>query len=107
MKIIELVNYFRKKGDYQNFCDKESLDVESGVVEIYMKKPFDLENELMFFEIEKTKGNIEFLFNDVKYYNLFDFYYFLDVIEELKGIDSVISDNDIAVKLLNYAINDA
>lgn len=108
MKLENLVNYFRNGGSFEKFCQMESLELESEVIEIYMEKPFTLCKELRFFEIEKTEGNIEFMFSNVKYFNLFDFYYFLDVISEsnIKN-NTLMTDNDVAKKILAYAIHDA
>ena len=106
MKLIELVNYFRDGGSFEEFCQSQSLDKESEVIEIYMKKPLKLDNDLGFFEIEKTEGNIEYIHDDVEYSNLFDFYYFLDVIEDSNNNKSL-TDENIARLLYNYAINDA
>ncbi|MCB9230396.1 MAG: hypothetical protein H6581_01930 [Bacteroidia bacterium] len=108
MKLVELVNYFREGGPFEDFCTSHSLDIDSEVIEIFMKKPFSLENELGFFEIEKTGGNIEFAVGGEMYINLFDFYYFLDVIKESnEGPNKVLSDSELANRLLLYAIRDA
>jgi len=108
MKLVELVNYFRKGGSFEEFCNDKSLDVEAEVVEVYMEKPFDLGNDLAFFEIEKTEGNVEHTSNGVTYFNLFDFYYFLDAIEESnEGGNKSMSDDELAKRLLSYAIQDA
>lgn len=108
MKLIELVAYFRKGGSFEGFCNEKSLDIEAEVVEIYMEKPFNLDNKLEFFEIEKTKGNIRYVSNGVVYFNLFDFYYFLDAIEESHEVGyKSISNDELAERLLHYAIYDA
>jgi hypothetical protein len=108
MKLLELVNHFRKGGSYEEFCQSQSLSVESEVVEIYMEKPFTIDNDLKFFEIEKTEGKTEYVFNEMKYFNLFDFYYFLDAIEESNSDENEsLADNVIAKLLFEYAINDA
>ena len=108
MKLVELVNYFRNGGSFEEFLQSQSLNIESEVVEIYMEKPFDINNNLAFFEIEKTEGIVEYKSNNVKYYNLFDFYYFLDAIEESNvGQNKLLTDFDVANRLLLYAINDA
>lgn len=108
MKLKKLVNYFRKGGSFEEFCNIKSLDVEAEVVEVYMEKPFDLDNDLVFFEIEKTEGNVEYISNGVTYFNLFDFYYFLDAIEESnEGENKSMSDDELAKRLLSYAIHDA
>lgn len=108
MNLVELVNYFRKGGSFEEFCNDKSLDIEAEVVEVYMEKPFDLVNDLVFFEIEKTEGNVEFTYNGVTYFNLFDFYYFFDAIEESnEGGNKSMSDDEFAKRLLFYAIQDA
>lgn len=108
MKLLELVNYFRSGGSYEEFCESQSLDQESEVVEIYMKQPLEINNDLAFFEIEKTEGNFEFSNNGIMYSSLFDFYYFLDAIEDSNNEENKSLTNEEITKLLyNYAINDA
>lgn len=108
MKLIELVDYFREGNSYEGFCQSQSLNVASEVVEIYMEKPFSIDNDLAFFEIENTEGKMEYTFNGVQYFNLFDFYYFLDAIEESNNDENVsLADDIIAKRLYDYAINDA
>jgi hypothetical protein len=108
MNLVELVNYFRKGGSYEAFCQQQSLDIESEVVEIYMEKPFKLDNDLAFFEIEHTEGKIEYSFNGVTYFNFFDFYYFRDAIEESNNDKNIsLTDGEIAKRLYDYAMNDA
>jgi len=108
MRLVELIQYFRQGGSYEQFCLSHSLKPDAEAVEIYMEKPFDLNNQLAFFEIEKTNGSIEFSANGLMYYSLFDFYYFLDVIKESNRIDSkTLTTEEIARKLLFFAINDA
>ena len=105
MNLIELISYFRLDGDQEEFFLSNSLDPESEVIEVYMERPFDISKEIKFFEIETTEGNLEFEYNNVKYFNLFDFYFFADFIEESKSkLD--LSDKEFAVILLNYSIND-
>jgi hypothetical protein len=61
MKLEELVRYFRTRGTFEKFTQTMSLNRESEIIEIYMKKPFNLNKDLAFFEIEKTDGRIEYL----------------------------------------------
>lgn len=108
MKLLELVKYFRHGGSYKSFCEEKSLDQESEVVEIYMKQPLALNSDLGFFEIEKTEGAYEFSDNNINYTNLFDFYYFLDAIEDSNNAtNSNLTDDDLTKILFEYAINDA
>lgn len=108
MKLVDLIQYFRNDGSYEDFCESQNLNTESEVIEIYMEKPVKIGNNLNFFEIEKTEGNIEYTSNGIEYSNLFDFYYFLDVIEEANNSENQsLSDKDLTILLYNYAINDA
>lgn len=108
MTLTELIHYFRSGGKYERFCQEQSLDPESEVVEIYASVPLSIESNLAFFEIEKTGGSIEHSHDNIKYRNLFDFYYFQGAIEESRDLPNQhLDDSEIANKLLSYAINDA
>ena len=108
MTLTELIHYFRSGGKYECFCQEQTLDPESEVVEIYASAPLSLESNLAFFEIEKTGGCIEHSHDNIKYRNLFDFYFFQGAIEEsISEQNQNLEDSEIASKLLSYAINDA
>lgn len=108
MKLVDLVKYFRKGGTYQDFCKQYSLNVDSEVIEIYMETPFQIDNELSFFEIEQTEGVLEFEVNNIVLSSLFDFYVFLDMIEESnQETYKNVSDLDIAKRLISYGLNNA
>jgi len=108
MKLEELIEYFRSDGIFEEFCDKQELNSESEVIEIYGIKPFSLDMDLAFFSIEETKGAIQYSYEGRDYCNLFDFYFFLDAIEESKNEQNRdLEDRQIAEKLLAYAENDA
>ena len=108
MTIKELIQYFRTNGNKAEFFEKNNLDIESEVIEIYMQKPFDLENEIRLFEIEKTEGNLKYEYENCEYYNLIDFFYFFDFIEESKAKkNEKLTNEKLAEIFLNYCINDA
>jgi hypothetical protein len=108
MKLLELVAYFRNGGSYQDFCSSQSLDISSEVIEVYMEKTLHLDNDLAFFEIEKTDGKSEYIFKQVRYLNLFDFYYFLDTIEESHNDENnTLTDLEVANVLFSYARDDS
>lgn len=108
MNLTNLVSFFRTGGTFEEFCIKHELDSETEVIEIFAAKPFGLDMDLAFFPIEETEGAIEHTANSIHYHNLFDFYFFLDAIEESKNSQNeIFSDMQIAEKLLNYAINNA
>ncbi len=106
MKLIDLVTYFRHGGTYDDFCRKHTLNAKSEVIEIYAQEPVSLESQLGFFPIEETEGKADFLSNGVKYQTLFDFFYFLEVIEDVKD-KKTLEDAELAQKLLLYAVKDA
>jgi len=81
MKLIDLIDYFRNNGELEDFLIEKGLDLESEVVEIYMKECIHIESDLAFFEIEKTEGDIEYPCNGVTYYNFIDFSNFLEVVD--------------------------
>ena len=105
MKLFDLISYFRHGGTFEDFCESNSLDLESEVIEVYAEAPANLESCLGFFPIEETEGQIEYQSNGMKYHNLFDFFYFLEVNEEVKN--SNLQDVILAQRLFSYAINDA
>jgi hypothetical protein len=106
LKLIELVAYFRHGGTFKDFCRTQGLNAESEVIEIYAQEPVGLESQLGFFPIEATQGKAEYSAHDVKYKSLFDFFYFLEVIKDLKRVQ-LPEDAELAQKLLSYALKDA
>ncbi len=107
MTLVELVHYFRSGGSLGKFCQSQRLSVDTEVVEIFMAKPFSIDNHLAFPEIEKTEGKTEYTCDGREYINMFDFYYFLDAIEESNSANnSHITDDTIAELLYNYAMKD-
>ena len=108
MILTELVHYFRNEGSFEDFCHQQSLDLNSEVIGVFAQVPLSIQSPLGFFEIEKTEGRIAYSHDNVEYRNLFDFFFFLDAIEESKVEPNRSSrDSEIAEKLLSYAINDA
>jgi len=108
MHLTGLVEYFRSGGAFEDFCAKHRLDRDAEVIEIFGVKPFVLDMDLAFFPIEETGGAILHTVNGVDYHNLFDFFFFLDAIEESRNEQNQgFSDRQIAEKLLAYAENNA
>jgi hypothetical protein len=106
MKLIQLISYFRSGGTFEGFCKAQALNAEAEVIEIYAQKPVSLDSQLGFFPIEETQGHVEFEFEGLQYQNLFDFFYFLDVIDDIKG-NLLPGDVELAQNLLSYALKDA
>ena len=106
MKLIDLITFFRQGGTFEGFCRAQGLDEDSEVIEIYAHEPVGLESELGFFPVEETEGQLEFQSKGLRYHNLFDFFYFLDVIEGIRDCDEPI-DSELAQRLFTYAMTDA
>jgi hypothetical protein len=106
MKLVDLVAYFRLGGTFEGFCKAQALNAEAEVIEIYAQRPVNLDSPLGFFPIEETEGKIEFQSEGLQYQNLFDFFYFLNVIEDIKG-NELPGDAELAQSLLSYALKDA
>ena len=106
MQLIHLIAFFRRDGNFDDFCEQHSLNAESEVIEIYAREPMSLESQLGFFPSEETEGRIEFQSQGVKYHNLFDFFYFLEVVKDSKSSEQL-SDEELAQKLFSYALKDA
>lgn len=107
MKLSELIKYFRDGGSFESFCNERNLDSEAEVIEVYAEQPITLESSLSFFAIEETEGQSVYESKGVTYHNLFDFYYFQDVIEEVNALGESPTNEQLAESLLSYAIHDA
>ncbi|WP_116789414.1 hypothetical protein [Flavobacterium psychrotrophum] len=105
MTFPELINYFREEdGTYESFCKMQRLDGDAESVEIYMPKPFGLNSKLEFFKTDETGGKPQYSYNGSAFYNLFNFYYFLNALKESERDDNkVVSDIDLTLRLLDYA----
>jgi hypothetical protein len=107
-KLVDLVKYFREGGDFEEFCRKHSLDLESEAIEIYMKDKLSIDSELAYFEFEKTQGKVNYYIDGIKYVGFFDFYFFQEMIEVSNiGEYKNLSHLDLAKRIVSYAINDA
>jgi len=106
MELSNLITFFRQGGNFSDFCQAQGLDEAAEAIEIFAREPVGWESELGFFAIEDTGGQIELQVDGVKYHNLFDFFYFLDVIKEVDGHEEW-TDAALAQRLFSYAMNDA
>lgn len=106
MTLPELIQYFRNDGDYTSFCKMQRLDKDAEAIEIYAAQPFGLNSKLEFLAIEETAGRTPYSYNGNEVHSLFDFYYFINAVNEAFR-DETKSDIDIALRLLDYAERDA
>ena len=106
MKLPALISFFRSGGSFADFCRLHGLDQTSEVIEICAKAPASADSDLSFFPIEATGGKIEFQSQGVSYTCLFDFFYFLDVIEEVRR-NEALSNSALAQRLWRFTVGDA
>lgn len=106
VKLIDLISAFRRGLEFDDFCSRHGLNAGAEVIEIYVRQPVSLESDLGFFEIDVTKGRFEYEEGGVKYQSLFDFFFFLDFMEEARS-NCEFTDVQLAEKLFSYAIKDA
>jgi len=106
MLLINLISYFRSGGTFESFCEAQRLNANSEVIEIYAQIPVSAESCLGFFPIEESRGKTNLTVKGLLYQNLFDFFYFLEVIEDVKG-NTLMGDAELAQILLVYALTDA
>ena len=106
MKLPALISFFRRGGSFADFCQLHGLDQTSEVIEICAKAPASADSELGFFPIEATGGRIEFQSQGLTYTCLFDFFYFLAVMEESRHQEEI-SDAELAQRLWRFAVDDA
>lgn len=108
MTLPELIEYFKEDGNtYQSFCRWQNLDSDAEAIELFMQKPFGLNNKVEFFRVEETAGRTQYSYNGSEFYNLFDFYYFLNAVKESERPEnSYLTDIDLALKLIDYAEKD-
>ena len=104
MNLAALIDFFRKGKTLEQFYSEQGLSSKSEVIEVYMENPFQLDSNIYFFEIEETDGKYEFEVDNKNVYNLFDLYYFLDFIEDIK--EKEIDSKSAAEILFNYSIKD-
>jgi hypothetical protein len=105
MTLPELINYFREDGStYEGFCKMQRLDADIESVEMYMPKPFGLNGKLEFFKVEETAGKSPYEYNGSEFYNMFDFYYFMNIIKDPRNEN--MADIDLALRLIDYAERD-
>jgi hypothetical protein len=106
MRLVDLIAFFRQGRTFEDFCIVNGVNTESEVIEIYAQDPINLDSKLGFFPIEETDGQIKYQSGTLIYHNLFDFFYFLEVIKSVKSNEGI-SNEELAQKLFSYAINDA
>lgn len=107
MTFEELITYFRSGGSYDEFCKQQGLDLDSELIEVLFKYPYDINADLRFEECEKSNGLIENEVDGLMYHSLLDMHYIQDAVEEsLAEEHRAMTDQELAERLYSYAVND-
>lgn len=105
MNLIEFIAYLKDSEKVIHYLNEHYPDIDYYDSEIYLKNSLSIESELVIFDCEKIEGTIVMEINNEKYYNLFSLDHLVEVFEDY----SKFSENydTIAMKIINYRINDA
>ena len=108
MNLIEIIQYFRREGSARVLMAEVLPNVEVDQIDVYLKGNLDLNAEVNFFDVETIPNDLLIEINGIKYINLFPFFMLQEMIEDYSNLtDQVLSDIDIAKRLLDYRIKDA
>ena len=104
MKLVGIIEFLRKGGTYSEFCHTHGINEGSEVVEMYMEKPFKIENDIVFFEHEVTNGAMKYFHKGRELYNLVDVYLFLEFVDASRH-EGHKSDSEIGYIFWSYLMN--
>ena len=108
MKLITLISKITDSAGLDQFYVEQKLDVESEALSLYMKESLNLDSEVYVFPIEETGDDLVFEKDGVKYVQFFPIEYALDLIESDLDLKArVLTDKEIAERLLEYRLRDA
>lgn len=106
MTLPELINYFWMGNTYEDFCKTTGIKSEAEAIEIFAQKPFGLNSKLEFFKEDAIAGKTEYSYNGADFYSLFNFYYFLNAVQEGEK-NETLTDIDLSLRLLDFAERNA
>lgn len=58
MNLTKLISFFRKSGDFDDFCKVNDLNPESEVIEIFSRDLKNINSDLGFFQLKLPKGEL-------------------------------------------------
>lgn len=108
MKLAEIIRYLTNPNLIEQCYQQSNIDPDNGAVFICCKEKLDIDSDVYLFTIDETKSELFFEKNDVKYCELFEVEHAVNLIEyDLKLKNRGYTDMQIAVRLLEYRLNDA
>lgn len=108
MKLVEIIRYLTNSNLIEQWYRESNVDPETEAVFICCKEKLDIDSDVYLFTIDETNGELFFEKNGVKYCELFEVEHAVNLIEyDLKLKNRGYTDMQIAVRLLEYRLNDA
>ena len=104
MKLLDIIPYFRMPGQIDTYLTSQGINNGEGDVSVYMKDRLELDSELLFLTDDQTGGRREVLLDGDKYEELLPVFMIQEMVDELKDHSS---DDQMAERIIAYAINDA
>ncbi len=107
MKLIELVQHLENLNEAELLLSKEFPDVEFDLVELYMNPNINIDSNIKFVNIDEVPDDTHIELEGIQYVDFLPLHLVQEMVEEYKKSSEKYSDHDIAIKILNYRINDA
>jgi hypothetical protein len=108
MKLPELISLLSDPGDLGRLLTEMNANTASETLLIYMKHSLDLESEVIILPIEWTEDDLVIEKDGAVCYQLFSLDTTVELIEfDLDLRNKGYSDLEIAIRLLEYRLNDA
>lgn len=108
MKLIELIGSLKTIDQAEIFMIRTLPGVDLDQIDTYLKDSLDIHSEIAFFDAETIPGTSEIEVNGIKYANLLPFYMLQEMVEAYANpADEKLTDTEIAMRVIEYVINDA
>lgn len=108
IKLPELINLLSDPDGLGQLLTEMNVNKASETLLIYMKHSLDVESEVIMLPIEETEDDLVIEKNGAVFYQLFSLDTTVELIEfDLNLRNKGYSDLEIAIRLLEYRLNDA
>ena len=104
MKLENIIRYFKHPSALVNFYQEQGLDPRSDGITIFMKEKVDLESNIILLSEEQTNGYNSCLVEGNRYVELLPAFMVSALVNNLAGS---VPDGEIAVRIIDYALNEA
>ena len=106
MKLTDLIEQINR-GNTEQFLQKNSIDVEYDLIDIYAKEKLDIDSEIKFFNAEEIPNEIFIEIGGTNYQNVCPLNMLEDIINDFKTQEPKIDSFELTNKVLDYLEKDA